>query len=90
MAKVTRSSGRGTKRRTTDAGKKSSFSGKSYREYQEARKKVTGVIDTSQRVEVLEEEKCQLRNLPQDHHTKEHVPPAEEQVNEKVEVKLLI
>ncbi len=42
MAKVTRSSGRGTKRRTTDAGKKSSFSGKSYREYQEARKKVTG------------------------------------------------
>ena len=48
------------------------------------------VIDTSQQVEVLEEEKCQLRNLPQDHHTKEHVPPAEEQVNEKVEVKLLI
>jgi len=42
MAKVTRSSGRGTKRRTTDTSKKSSFSGKSYREYQEARKKVTG------------------------------------------------
>ena len=48
------------------------------------------VIDISLQAEVLEEEKCQLRNLPQDHHTKEHVPLAEEQVNEKVEVRLLI
>ena len=48
------------------------------------------VIDTSLQVEALEEERCHLRNLPQDQHTKEHVLPAEEQPSEKVEVKLLI
>ena len=42
MAKVTRVSGRGTSRRKTDASKKSSFSGDSYREYQEKRKKLAG------------------------------------------------
>ena len=39
MAKVTSVSGRGTSRRKTDASKKSSFSGDSYREYQEKRRK---------------------------------------------------
>ena len=39
MAKVTRTSGRGTKKRTTDAKKKSTFSGDSYKEYQAARKR---------------------------------------------------
>ena len=42
MAKVTRTSGRGTKKRTTDAKKKSTFSGDSYKEYQEAKKKAAG------------------------------------------------
>ena len=42
MAKVTRVGGRGTSRRKTDASKKSSFSGDSYREYQEKRKKLAG------------------------------------------------
>ena len=42
MAKVTRVSGRGTSRRKTDASKKSSFSGDSYREYQEKRRKAAG------------------------------------------------
>ena len=42
MAKVTRVGGRGTTRRTTDTSKKSSFSGDSYREYQEAKKKAAG------------------------------------------------
>ena len=46
--------------------------------------------DISQQVEVLEEEKCQLRNLLQDHHTKVRVLLAEEQPSEKVEVKLII
>ena len=46
--------------------------------------------DISQQVEVLEEEKYQLRNLLQDQHTKVHVLPAEEQPSEKVEVKLII
>ena len=39
MAKVTRVGGRGTKRRTTDTGKKSSFAGDSYKEYQAAKKR---------------------------------------------------
>ena len=42
MAKVTRTSGRGTKKRTTDAKKKSTFAGSSYREYQAAKKKAAG------------------------------------------------
>ena len=42
MAKVTRTSGRGTKKRTTDAKKKSTFSGDSYKEYQAAKKKAAG------------------------------------------------
>ena len=42
MAKVTRVGGRGTSKRTTDTSKKSSFSGDSYREYQEAKKKAAG------------------------------------------------
>ena len=42
MAKVTRTSGRGTKKRTTDTKKKSTFSGDSYREYQAAKKKAAG------------------------------------------------
>ena len=47
-------------------------------------------INISLQVGVLEEEKYQLRNLPQDHHTKVHALPAEEQPSEKVEVKLII
>ena len=39
MAKVTRVGGRGTTRRKTDTSKKSTFSGDSYKEYQEAKKK---------------------------------------------------
>ena len=42
MAKVTRVSGRGTSKRKTDTSKKSSFSGDSYREYQEKRRKAAG------------------------------------------------
>ena len=42
MAKVTRTSGRGTKKRSTDTKKKSTFSGDSYREYQEKRRKAAG------------------------------------------------
>jgi hypothetical protein len=42
MAKVTRVSGRGTTKRKTDASKKSSFSGDSYREYQEKQRKAAG------------------------------------------------
>ena len=42
MAKVTRVGGRGTSRRKTDTSKKSSFSGDSYREYQEKRRKAAG------------------------------------------------
>ena len=42
MAKVTRVGSRGTSRRKTDASKKSSFSGDSYREYQEKRRKLAG------------------------------------------------
>ena len=42
MAKVTRGSGRGTSKRKTDTSKKSSFSGDSYREYQEKRRKAAG------------------------------------------------
>ena len=42
MAKVTRVGGRGTKRRTTDTGKKSSFAGDSYKEYQNAKAKAAG------------------------------------------------
>ena len=42
MAKVTRTSGRGTKKRSTDTKKKSTFSGDSYREYQAAKKKAAG------------------------------------------------
>ena len=42
MAKVTRVGGRGTSKRKTDTTKKSSFSGDSYREYQEKRKKLAG------------------------------------------------
>ena len=42
MAKVTRVVGRGTKRRTTDTGKKSSFAGDSYKEYQDAKAKAAG------------------------------------------------
>ena len=42
MAKVTRVSGRGTTRRKTDTTKKSNFSGDSYREYQEKRRKAAG------------------------------------------------
>ena len=47
-------------------------------------------INISLQVEVLEEEKYQLRNLPQNQHTKVHALPAEVQQNEKVEVKLII
>ena len=47
-------------------------------------------INISLQVEVLEEEKYQLRNLPQNQHTKVHALPAEEQPSEKVEVKLII
>ena len=42
MAKVTRVSGRGTSKRKTDTSKKSSFSGDSYREYQEKQRKAAG------------------------------------------------
>ena len=42
MAKVTRVGGRGTKRRTTVTGKKSSFAGDSYKEYQNAKAKAAG------------------------------------------------
>ena len=42
MGKVTRVGGRGTKRRKTDTGKKSSFAGDSYRDYQEAKRKAAG------------------------------------------------
>ena len=42
MAKVTRTTGRGTKKRTTDTAKKSTFSGDSYKEYQAAKKKAAG------------------------------------------------
>ena len=42
MAKVTRVGGRGTTRRKTDAKKKSTFSGDSYREYQETKRKAAG------------------------------------------------
>ena len=42
MAKVTRVGGRGTTRRKTDTSKKSTFSGDSYKEYQEAKKKAAG------------------------------------------------
>ena len=42
MAKVTRVSGRGTSKRKTDTSKKSSFSGDSYSEYQEKRRKAAG------------------------------------------------
>ena len=42
MAKVTRTSGRGTKKRSTDTKNKSTFSGDSYREYQAAKKKAAG------------------------------------------------
>jgi len=42
MGKVTRVGGRGTKRRKTDTGKKSSFAGDSYREYQESKRKAAG------------------------------------------------
>jgi len=42
MAKVTRVGGRGTSKRKTDTTKKSSFSGDSYREYQEKQKKLAG------------------------------------------------
>jgi len=42
MAKVTRVGGRGTTRRKTDTKKKSTFSGDSYREYQETKRKAAG------------------------------------------------
>ena len=42
MAKVTRVGGRGTTRRKNDTSKKSTFSGDSYKEYQEAKKKAAG------------------------------------------------
>jgi hypothetical protein len=42
MAKVTRVGGRGTTRRKTDTSKKSTFSGDSYKDYQEAKKKAAG------------------------------------------------
>ena len=47
-------------------------------------------INISLQGEVLEEEKYQLRNLPQNQHTKVHALPAEERPSEKVEVKLII
>ena len=42
MAKVTRVGGRGTTRRKTATKKKSPFSGDSYKEYQEAKRKAAG------------------------------------------------
>tara|TARA_B110001454_G_scaffold216447_1_gene239727 strand:- start:1379 stop:1636 length:258 start_codon:yes stop_codon:yes gene_type:complete len=42
MAKVTRVSGRGTKRRTTDTSKKPKFAGDSYKEYQDTKVKEAG------------------------------------------------
>ena len=55
MAKVTRVGGRGTSKRKTDTTKKSSFSGDSYREYQEKRKNWL-VKEQYLLVEELEEE----------------------------------
>ena len=44
MAKVTRVGGRGTTRRKTDTSKKSTFSGDSYKEYQEAKRKQLVIV----------------------------------------------
>ena len=86
MAKVTRVGGRGTTRRKTDTSKKSTFSGDSYKEYQEAKKKAAGNRSVELVVVREEENYDQLQQQKKLLPKEEHVQQVEVLVVEKQKV----
>ena len=87
MAKITRVGGRGTTRRKTDTSKKSTFSGDSYKEYQEAKKKAAGNRSVFYRSWVREKENYHQLQQQKKHLLKvEHAQLVEVLVVEKQKV----